>query len=131
MAFYDETGAQMAGIDFKGRLRAVANGSTAEPSVATGAQIGTGGAVSISGTDMSGTITITTGTDPAAGTPASLTFGSAFAAAPRVVILMPKDAHGTALGYYAASSAAAFSVGCASGPVAATSYRVDYMVISS
>jgi hypothetical protein len=68
-------------------------GSGAAPSIAAGAGAGTGPTVQINGSDTAGHITVTTGTTP--GTNAvicTVTFGLAFTAAPRSVILTPANA---------------------------------------
>jgi hypothetical protein len=59
-------------------------GGTTAPAITTGAGAGTSPTISISGSDLSGTITLTTGTNPVAlGSIAILTFNSTYASAPR------------------------------------------------
>jgi hypothetical protein len=58
------------------------------PTIAAGTGAGTGPTVAIAGNDNAGVITVTTGTAPAASaTVATITFGQAFGAIPRAVIL--------------------------------------------
>jgi hypothetical protein len=60
-------------------------GTSTAPTIAANAGAGTSPTVSISGTDLSGTITVTTGTSPTANTAiATVTFNSAYTTAPRV-----------------------------------------------
>lgn len=56
------------------------------PSVSGGNAIGSGGTVTISGTDTGGTVTINVGSSAAPGTLATVTFASAFNGNPHVVI---------------------------------------------
>ncbi|GAB2692547.1 hypothetical protein GCM10027037_14880 [Mucilaginibacter koreensis] len=59
-------------------------GGSATPAITSGTGAGAGAVVSISGTDLSGTITLTTGSSPVAGAAiATVTFNSAYATAPR------------------------------------------------
>jgi MinD-like ATPase involved in chromosome partitioning or flagellar assembly len=58
------------------------------PTIAAGTGAGTGPTVAIAGNDNAGVITVTTGTAPAASaTVATITFGQAFGAIPRAVVL--------------------------------------------
>jgi hypothetical protein len=58
------------------------------PTIAAGTGAGTGPTVAVTGNDNAGVITVTTGTAPAASaTVATITFGQAFGAVPRAVIL--------------------------------------------
>lgn len=63
-------------------------GSSSAPTIAAGTGAGTSPTVSISGTDMSGTISVTTGTSPTGSNAilATITFNVAYGAAPRVQI---------------------------------------------
>ncbi|MET0416056.1 MAG: hypothetical protein ABW022_08550 [Actinoplanes sp.] len=131
VALHDQSGTLMYTIDYKGRPRSKAGGT---PSVANGAQIGTGGSpsTSISGTDHAGTITIVTGsTGAAAGQLAAVTFSVAFGATPRAVVITPKDVAAAALQPFVTSAASAFSVRCAGTPGSGVTYAFDYIVIGS
>lgn len=62
------------------------------PSIAAGTGAGSPASVSITGTDKSGLIAITTGTGTATNSPIfTVTFSSAFASNPGTVVLMPAD----------------------------------------
>ena len=70
-------------------------GGSSTPTIAGGAGLGTGGTVSVSGTDLGGNITLNIGTSPpgvsssyAGGT---ITFATAYTVAPKSVILTPAD----------------------------------------
>lgn len=68
------------------------------PSIAAGAGAGTGPSASITGTDLSGEITITTGTSvPGGGTFFTVTFEEAFGTAPRSVVMTNADADAGAI----------------------------------
>lgn len=72
-------------------------GLSGAPTIATGASAGSSPTASVTGTDLSGTITVTTGTSPTAnGTIATLTYNRPFSVAPRVV-LTPANAAANAL----------------------------------
>ncbi len=108
----------------------VSGGST--PSIAAGAGAGTGPTVSVAGTDIAGVITVTTGTGPATGKLAGITFASAFTAAPNVV-LTPANANAAGLQAYvdsATTSTTVFDLDAATtAPTASTTYKWYYHVI--
>lgn len=80
----DEGGAALWAIDRAGH---VVPGGLA-PTVTAGTGAGTAPAVSVTGNDVRGLLTITTGTAPTAGaTIATVTFATAFAAAPQVFLV--------------------------------------------
>jgi hypothetical protein len=120
----DESGAQLYRIDYRGRPRVAG----AAPGVAPGSGAGSGAKATVTGADSAGTITVTTGPSPSAGTLVSLTFGAVFAAAPHVV-LTPKTAASAALLCYAVSAASGISVKTVNAPVGATTYSYDYVVV--
>ncbi|MDB5240084.1 MAG: hypothetical protein JWP57_709 [Spirosoma sp.] len=103
-------------------------GSGSAPSVSAGAGAGTGATVSVVGTATGGTITLTTGSSPAAGTLLSLTFASAYSTnAPAVVL---SGGNGTSMPVYSLSEATTgFSVGTIATPNASTVYTYHYHVI--
>jgi len=63
-------------------------GNTSSPSIAAGTGAGTGPTVSVSGTDLAGTVTVTTGTAPSGANAiiATITFNAAYGSAPRVML---------------------------------------------
>lgn len=102
-----------------------ASGST---TIAAGAGAGTGPTVSITGNDTSGTITVTTGTSPAAGVLATVTFASAYGSAPGV-ILEPTGGNGATLQHYTTTTTTTFSLNSNNVPAASTAYTYRYMVM--
>lgn len=114
-------------------------GSGTAPSVTAGTGAGTGPTVSVTGTDASGLITVTTGTLPA-GTSANivtLNFNAAYAAAPNGVIITPAEANSAAIGGAtgvfvdnAQTTTAHFIlVSGVTGLTAATTYKWYYIVM--
>lgn len=121
----DEATADMFVFDKWGRPIAKAG----TPTTAVGAQQGSGAsAATITGFDAAGTISITTGTTPAAGQLAAVTFAHVFGTTPNVVIT-PKDAGAAALQPFVTTAASGFSVRCATAPAASTTYAFDYVVV--
>ncbi|WP_462266092.1 beta strand repeat-containing protein [Mucilaginibacter sp.] len=76
--------AEKAGVALDGTLGMVhLKGLSAAPTITAGTGAGASPTITISGTDVSGTITLTTGSSPAAGAViATLTFNSAYGSAP-------------------------------------------------
>ncbi len=112
-------------------------GGTSAPAITAGTGAGRAPKVSVAGTDMAGTITVTTGSSAAASaTVATITYNAAYGASP-YVILTPGNAAAAALNgnarvyvNNAASSAAAFVI--SSGSVALerdTTYVWNFQVI--
>lgn len=115
-------------FDAWGRPR---QGTTTGPSaVVIGAGAGTGAAVtSHTGTDSHGNVLIQTGTTPAAGTIATITFGTAFTGTnPPVVQIEPKDAGAVGL-YYANCTNTTLTVKAAAAVVASVPASFDYFVV--
>lgn len=108
------------------------NGAGTAPVVAAGAGAGTGPSIgSQKGHDLGGSFVLTTGTTPAAGTLATITFGTPLAAAPASVIVTCWDNTGAAavaVGYSATASAITVL-----GPAttAAHALLVSYLVVVS
>jgi hypothetical protein len=122
-----------AAWDFAGRPR---SGNTT-PTVTAGAGAGTTPTVSVAGTDVSGVITVLTGTTPgASGVVATLNFSAAYGAAPKAVLLLPAGPNSAPLSgtgqVYADSSnitTAKFDISVGSSALtAATSYKWFYFV---
>jgi hypothetical protein len=97
------------------------------PSIAVGANAGTGATVSIVGDDRSGTITVNSGTGPAGGTYATVTFAVPYAAVPAVVLTA---ANGNAVQQppYVTAAAATFAVSTAAALGASTTFKWAYTV---
>jgi hypothetical protein len=108
------------------------------PTIAAGTGAGTSPTVSVSGTDVNGTITVTTGTGPAAAaTVATITFSTAWGAAPKSVLITPANPATaaiwgtTTLPYVdsAGISTTKFDVSIGAGGLgASTTYKIYYDV---
>lgn len=98
------------------------------PSTAVNANAGVGASCVVSGTDTAGSITITTGSSGVvAGTQCTVTFSSAFGAAPRVVV-GPSNAATAPLDPYIGSTATGnFTVGVGTAGSTSTAYKFDYV----
>ncbi len=136
-------GAVLFSIDYSGNLTAksatftgtltmnghiITANSSGSTTIVAGANAGTGATASISGNDTSGTITVNTGTSPSAGTLATITFISAYGAAPNVV-LTPKGNAAATLQYNYGSSTTSFTLNSGTAPAASTAYTYSYMVM--
>lgn len=96
------------------------------PSVAGGGAVGSGGTVTISGTDTAGTVTINVGSAAAGGTLATVTFAVAFNENPHVVI-SPVGAPAPNA-YISNRTSSGFSISTSTG-LAAGSISFDFVVI--
>lgn len=110
-----------------------APGAGSSPAIVAGAGAGTTPTVAVSGTDISGTITVTAGALPTAGAVVvTVTFGLAWPSAPRVV-LTPANSATALLGFqiYPTSATGSFALNApaASSLVAAVVYSWNYIVI--
>lgn len=93
----------------------------------TASVLGSGGTVSISGSDTSGTINISTGNNPTAGCFARITFQQAFTSQPRVIV-SPVGAGAGQSQYYVDRNNAGFSI-CTAAPAPANQvFGFDYFV---
>lgn len=116
-------------INFSGDLsisRHINTGGPA-PGIARGGAVGAGGTVSISGTDVSGTVTINTGGGPSTGTLATVTFANAYTGTPRVV-MSPTSAAAASLNYYVTRTTSGFTVHTVNAPSASSTYIFDFFV---
>lgn len=103
-----------------------AGGST--PRVGGGTALGSGGTVSVSGTDTAGTVGINIGTGAPAGVLANVTFAKAFNGVPHVVIT-PIGSGAANIGWYVVSrSTTGFSIACTGAP-SPSSFSFDFLVI--
>ncbi len=96
------------------------------PSRTAGTALGSGGTVSISGSDTAGTITINTGDSPAAGCFATVNFVTKFNATPHVVVT-PIGSGAAGLAYYVNRTTTSFSVCTASAAPAGQTFGFDYI----
>lgn len=94
-----------------------------------GAQLGTGGSASLSGSDTSGTVNITTGNSPAAGCIVRINFAQRFTKTPYIIIT-PVGRAGGLVQYYIERDPAGFSI-CASNPAPGNqSFGFDYFAMN-
>jgi len=98
------------------------------PGKVDGSALGSGGTVSISGTDTAGTITINTGGGPGAGCFVTVNFTQKFSGNPHVVI-SPVGSGAATLQYYVNRSNSNFSVCTANAPGGGQSFSFDYIAI--
>lgn len=116
-----------------GNSHIVSGGAT--PGIAAGTGAGAGSAINISGTDLSGNITLTTGAAPAASaTIFTVTFNLAYGLAPEVLV-SPKDVNsaslsGTSNPFVSATTTTTFTFTSNTVALAAaTTYIWSYMVM--
>lgn len=101
-------------------------GPTPSRTVNSGA-LGSGGSVSINGSDTAGTVNVNTGNSPAAGCFTRITFRQAFSNRPHVIISPVGNAAGRTQ-YYVDRDTSGFSI-CASAPAPNNkSFAFDYFV---
>jgi cytoskeletal protein CcmA (bactofilin family) len=103
--------------------------SGAAPSTSPGGNaLGTGGTVSLSGTDTAGSVIINTGSSPGTGCFMTITFIHSFASSPSVIIT-PVGSAAAGLGYYVTRTSSNFSICTNSVAPASSSFGFDYIVI--
>lgn len=105
----------------------VTNGTSV--SRVAGTALGSGGTVSVSGTDTAGTVVVNTGNSPPAGLFITVTFAQKFATTPRVIISPIGFAAGNVT-YYVSRDTGGFSIGCSTPPPAGSSFSFDYFVVN-
>lgn len=98
------------------------------PGKVDGSALGSGGTVSISGSDTAGTVTINTGGGPGAGCFVTVNFTQKFSGNPHVVIT-PVGSAGASLQYYINRSNSNFSICTANAPGGGQSFSFDYIAI--
>lgn len=96
------------------------------PNVSPGGAIGSGGTVTISGTDTAGTVTVNVGSGAAGGTLAIVTFAAKFSGNPHVVFSPVNNAAPNT--YLSNRSTSGFSIVTSSG-LPAGSISFDYIVV--
>lgn len=99
------------------------------PSIARGNALGSGGTVSLSGSDSTGSIVINTGSGPGAGCFATITFVKRFNGAPHVAVT-PIGSGAATLEYYVNRSTSEFSI-CTTNPApAGQTFGFDYIILN-
>jgi len=99
------------------------------PGLAQGIALGGGGTASVSGSDTSGSITINTGSSPAAGCFETITFARAYSGTPHVVVT-PIGAAAASLQFYVNRSSTSFSVCTVSPAAASQTFGFDYLIMN-
>lgn len=98
------------------------------PARTNGGALGGGGTSSVSGSDTSGSITINTGSSPAAGCFVTINFTAKYNAVPHVLVT-PVGSSSGGLAYYVDRTPTSFSVCDSTSPPAGTSFGFDYFVV--
>jgi cytoskeletal protein CcmA (bactofilin family) len=98
------------------------------PGVGRGTALGSGGTTSVSGSDTSGSITINTGSSPAAGCFTTISFTTAFNNTPHVVVT-PIGSDAAGLQYYVNRGTTSFSICTASPAPSGVTFGFDYIVL--
>jgi cytoskeletal protein CcmA (bactofilin family) len=104
----------------------IVGGST--PGRSNGPALGGGGSSSVSGSDTAGSISINTGSSPAAGCFVTINFSSAFSSTPHVLVT-PIGSAAAGLAYYVNRSTTSFSVCTGTAAPASSSFGFDYFVL--
>jgi cytoskeletal protein CcmA (bactofilin family) len=97
------------------------------PGAANGPALGGGGSASVGGSDTGGTVTINTGSNPAAGCFITVKFTAKYNATPHI-LLTPVGSAGGGLAYYVVRDTSSFSICDASVPPTGSSFGFDYFV---
>jgi len=98
------------------------------PRVSSGTAIGSGGTVSINGTDTAGTVNVNFGAGTYAGILANIDFSSNFNSTPHIEIT-PVGSNCAGMGYYVNRDTSSFSIGTVTTGPAGHSCSFDYMVM--
>ena len=98
------------------------------PDIAKGSAVGSGGTVSLSGSDTSGSIAVNTGGSPPAGCFATVTFSEPYATTPHVVV-SPVGAAAAGLDYYITRSTTNFVVCSTNAAPSGQNFGFDYVVL--
>lgn len=98
------------------------------PGKSDGSALGSGGTVTVSGTDTAGTITVNTGGGPGAGCFVTVNFVQRFSGNPHIVIT-PVGSAAAGLNYYINRSNSSFSVCTTNAPGGGQSFSFDYVAI--
>lgn len=98
------------------------------PSRSNGSALGSGGSVSVGGSDTAGSISINTGGGPAAGCFATINFTTPYSSTPYVMVT-PIGSSAGGLSYYVNRSTTSFSICDASTPPAGSSFGFDYFIV--
>lgn len=100
-------------------------GGGATPGRSNGGALGSGGTTTVSGSDTAGSITVNTGSGPAAGCFVTVNFTNGFSSTPHVIVT-PVGSAAAGLNYYINRTAANFSVCSTNAAPGNTSFGFDY-----
>ncbi len=100
----------------------------ATPGRSNGPALGSGGSASISGSDTAGSVSINTGSGPAACCLVTINFTTHFNATPHVLVT-PIGSSAGGLSYYVNRSTTSFSICVASPAPAGSSFGFDYFIL--
>lgn len=129
MAWYNGNFATKV-LEIFGKDGHVVTGGTATPTSAVKAAAGAGATATVTGNDMAGQVTLTTGTAPTPGAMLDITFANAWAATPKSVIFTAESGAGALLAPYTAGrSSTVFTLGLGAAPAASTTYTFNYQVL--
>ena len=98
------------------------------PGITKGSAVGSGGTVSLSGSDTAGSVAINTGGSPPAGCFATVTFSEPYSTTPHVVIT-PISAAAAGLDYYITRSTTNFVICSTNAAGAGQNFGFDYVVL--
>ena len=99
-----------------------------QPTASAQPSAGSDANVKIEGTDTTGTITVTTGSSPSAGSLSKITFSEKYKKAPHIVI-SPSDVNAAKLRYYKGDTTKNnFKLNSLDLPTANTTYKFDYFI---
>jgi hypothetical protein len=118
-------GAQGQPVTFPGRL---VSGAASVTGITAGAQASAASAAGNGANDTAGTLNATAVASPAAGTLVTVTFATAYAATPHVVVT-PQNQASAQCQPYVTRSSTGFSIACALAPAASASLSFDYHVM--
>ena len=104
-----------------------ANGPT--PGKSNGTALGSGGTVSVSGSDTAGTITVNTGSGPPAGCFVTIIFNQAYNGTPNAVVT-PVGSSAAGLNFYINRTNTTLSVCTTNPPPAQSNFSFDYIVFN-
>jgi len=98
------------------------------PGVTKGTAVGSGGTVSLSGSDSSGSLTVNTGSGTGAGCFATITFAARFSGIPHISVT-PIGSGAAGLQYYVNRSTTDFSVCTANPAPTGQTFGFDYVIL--
>jgi hypothetical protein len=102
--------------------------SGGQPSIIAQAVAGPGALATVTGNDTTGTITITTGSNPTTGELAKLVFSKMYGASPHVVLSPSNDAAAGLRFFKGTTTATNFVLNAKDPPIANTTYQFDYFI---